>query len=317
MDNMPLVSVGIPTYNRPQGLKKTLECITNQTYTNLEIIVSDNCSSDPQVKEIIEAFTKKDKRIKYYRQETNIGPTKNFEFVLKQSTGEYFMWACDDDEWENSYIFECIRVFMKERDAVAVTTACYFVHNPTKGDRIVVKNLNTLGINSFVEKVKIFIHYMYNSPNTSFYSIYKSDILKTCRLKNYFGSDWGFILQVLQYGDFVSSTNKVLYTYFYSGISSGSLDDLKKYLQIKSMFHKYFFVSLHLPFLLIEIYQLKMISFWDRIKAMIITVYLYIRKRIYFLQVAAEISSLFKKIIHYLSQKLRKLTTLLIRKFTF
>ena len=45
----PLVSVGIPTYNRPEGLRRTLECITKQTYKNLEIIVSNNCSSGPEI----------------------------------------------------------------------------------------------------------------------------------------------------------------------------------------------------------------------------------------------------------------------------
>ena len=43
-DATPMVTVGIPTFNRPEGLERTLACITKQTYTNLEIIVSDNCS---------------------------------------------------------------------------------------------------------------------------------------------------------------------------------------------------------------------------------------------------------------------------------
>ena len=49
----PLVTVGIPTYNRPAGLERTLECIRQQSYTNLEIIVSDNCSTDVNVLPIL------------------------------------------------------------------------------------------------------------------------------------------------------------------------------------------------------------------------------------------------------------------------
>lgn len=52
MEEGPLVSVWIPCYNRPEGLKRTLECITGQTYKNLEIIVSDNCSPDPEVERV-------------------------------------------------------------------------------------------------------------------------------------------------------------------------------------------------------------------------------------------------------------------------
>ncbi|MBK7374561.1 MAG: glycosyltransferase [Chitinophagaceae bacterium] len=53
-ETTPLVTVGIPTYNRPGGLERTLACITVQTYANLEIIVSDNCSADPRVLPVLE-----------------------------------------------------------------------------------------------------------------------------------------------------------------------------------------------------------------------------------------------------------------------
>ncbi|WP_292389770.1 glycosyltransferase family 2 protein [Methanosarcina sp. UBA5] len=100
----PLVSVGIPCYNRPEGLRRTLECITGQTYKNLEIIVSDNCSPDQEVERVGRDFASKDSRIQYYRQKENIGTMPNFQFVLEKTTGEYFMWAADDDEWQPKYI---------------------------------------------------------------------------------------------------------------------------------------------------------------------------------------------------------------------
>ena len=50
--NLPLVTVGIPTYNRPKGLERTLQCILNQTYANLEIIISDNCSAPNHCKNV-------------------------------------------------------------------------------------------------------------------------------------------------------------------------------------------------------------------------------------------------------------------------
>jgi glycosyltransferase involved in cell wall biosynthesis len=103
-ENQPLVSVGIPTYNRPDGLRKTLECITQQTYTNLEIIVSDNCSPNLQVSKVIQSFAEVDHRIKHFRQSENIGAGNNFKFLLEKSSGEYFMWAADDDEWDKTYI---------------------------------------------------------------------------------------------------------------------------------------------------------------------------------------------------------------------
>jgi glycosyltransferase involved in cell wall biosynthesis len=105
---LPLVSVGIPTYNRPEGLRRTLECITSQTYANLEIIVSDNCSPDPKVKQIAHEFQEENSCVRFYRQEENKGVLFNFEFVLKQSQGKYFMWAADDDEWETQFVESCV-----------------------------------------------------------------------------------------------------------------------------------------------------------------------------------------------------------------
>ena len=99
-----LVSVGIPTFNRPDGLRRTLECITGQTYKNLEIIVSDNCSSSSETEEVVREFVSKDSRIQYYRQDFNKGAAFNFQFVLEKATGEYFMWAADDDIHEREFI---------------------------------------------------------------------------------------------------------------------------------------------------------------------------------------------------------------------
>ena len=103
-----LISVGIFTYNRPEGLKNTLEYITNQTYKNLEIIISDNCSPDSQVEKIAKEYAEKDNRIKYFKQNKNIGPVCNCKFVLQEASGEYFMWAADDDEWHPEFIEICM-----------------------------------------------------------------------------------------------------------------------------------------------------------------------------------------------------------------
>jgi glycosyltransferase involved in cell wall biosynthesis len=115
MSEQPLVSVGIPTYNRPAGLRRVLECITTQTYQNLEIIVSDNASSDSQVEKIALEFASRDGRIKYYRQEENRGAGCNFKFVLEQARGEYFIWAADDDCISENYISTLLTLLIQNR----------------------------------------------------------------------------------------------------------------------------------------------------------------------------------------------------------
>src|SRR4051794_39644277 len=103
MNRGPLVSVGVPTYNRPEGLKRAVESLINQTYSNLEIIISDNCSSNINVQGILSEFAH-DNRVKIYKQEVNRGATFNFNFPLTKTTGDYFMWLADDDWLDLNYI---------------------------------------------------------------------------------------------------------------------------------------------------------------------------------------------------------------------
>lgn len=110
----PLVSIGIPTYNRPEGLRRTIEYFICQTYQNLEIIISDNASPDKSIQDVARHFAAKDSRIKFYQQKINIGAASNFQFVLKKATGDFFVWAADDDEWKENFIESCLNSFQKE-----------------------------------------------------------------------------------------------------------------------------------------------------------------------------------------------------------
>jgi glycosyltransferase involved in cell wall biosynthesis len=112
----PLVSIGIPTYNRPNGLRRALEHITRQSYKNLEIIVSDNASPGTETRDVGEEFAKSDPRVKYFRQDINKGASFNFMFVLEKSTANYFMWAADDDYFESENLVE--RLVEKSADKV-------------------------------------------------------------------------------------------------------------------------------------------------------------------------------------------------------
>jgi glycosyltransferase involved in cell wall biosynthesis len=102
----PLVSIGIPTYNRASSyLKAALRSAVNQTYKNIEIIVSDNCSSD-NTESVVKEFN--DPRIRYYRQQENIGAVPNSNFCLKQSQGKYFLALYDDDLTDEDFVSTCM-----------------------------------------------------------------------------------------------------------------------------------------------------------------------------------------------------------------
>lgn len=118
--SIPLISVGIPTYNRPDGLRRTLSCLSQQTYSHLEIIVSDNCSPGTGTADVIAQMATQDPRIVYIRQDAQLGAAGNFRFVLRKAKGEFFMWAADDDEWKPTFVERCYNA-LKDGAASAMT----------------------------------------------------------------------------------------------------------------------------------------------------------------------------------------------------
>jgi glycosyltransferase involved in cell wall biosynthesis len=90
------VSLGLPVYNGERFVKHAIQSVLDQTFTDFELIISDNGSTD-DTPDICEEFARKDSRIRYFRQEINIGAKANFNRVFEYSRGEYFKWVAADD----------------------------------------------------------------------------------------------------------------------------------------------------------------------------------------------------------------------------
>ncbi|MFH5885735.1 glycosyltransferase [Halalkalibaculum sp. DA3122] len=102
----PFITIAIPTYNRADKyLRQTLECATRQNYENIEILVSDNCSTD-ETPEVVRSFS--DPRIKFYQQQENLGAYGNWNFLLDKARGDYFHMYHDDDRIDVDFIETCM-----------------------------------------------------------------------------------------------------------------------------------------------------------------------------------------------------------------
>jgi glycosyltransferase involved in cell wall biosynthesis len=117
MYSTPLVSVGIPTYNRAEMLHRAVESVLAQDYPNVEVVVSDNASTDGTCA-LCEEFCRRDGRVRYVRQRNNVGLVANYAEVFKLAHGDFYMALADDDWLESNYISECIRVLLEEPDLV-------------------------------------------------------------------------------------------------------------------------------------------------------------------------------------------------------
>lgn len=188
LENHPLVSVGIPTFYRPEGLKRTIESITSQTYTNLEILISDDCSPVPKTEAVVKDFQKQDKRIQYYRQTENIGPTNNFRFVLDKAHGVYFMWAADDDWFDKNYIECCLLFLLKNPDYVlAGGKLKYFDNLIEVNHKFLSMNLQK---NGCVGRVLEYYRILPSTNCSIFYGLMKSEPIKRIIIRNILGFDW-------------------------------------------------------------------------------------------------------------------------------
>lgn len=92
------IDILLATYNGEKYLKAQIDSILNQTYKNIRLIISDDCSKD-STREILKEYEQKDKRIKVFYQEKNLGYIKNFEFLLKQVENDIYMLSDQDDVW--------------------------------------------------------------------------------------------------------------------------------------------------------------------------------------------------------------------------
>ncbi len=120
-NNNPRVSIGLPVYNGENYLREALDSILAQTFEDFELIISDNASTD-RTEEICKEYAAKDRRIRYYRNEQNLGAAPNYNRVFELSRGEYFKWAAHDDVCAPEYLKRCVEVLDQDSSVVLCYT---------------------------------------------------------------------------------------------------------------------------------------------------------------------------------------------------
>jgi glycosyltransferase involved in cell wall biosynthesis len=113
----PTVSIGLPVYNGDRYLAETIESILAQTYSDLELIICDNASTDA-TREICEQLAARDHRVRYHRNTENLGAARNFNRTVELARGKYFKWNGHDDPVPPNLLEHCVAVL--ERDPTVV-----------------------------------------------------------------------------------------------------------------------------------------------------------------------------------------------------
>ncbi len=117
----PRVSIGVPIYNGEKYIRHTLDSLIAQTYPDIEIIVTDNCSTDA-TPQIIKGYAARDPRVCFVSNGANLGPARNYNRGLELARGEYFKWNPADDVCAADFVEKCVNVLDADPSVVLAYT---------------------------------------------------------------------------------------------------------------------------------------------------------------------------------------------------
>ena len=219
--NYPLVSIGIPTYNGDKRIATALTSILKQDYPNLEVIISDNCSSD-NTREVCTELCGHRRDVHYFRQKKNIGLVPNFEFVLSQASGDLFMWIADDDSLEPGILTKYVDFLTRHSDYTLVSGQIrYWMEDRAIFDE---KDLNMENGSRDIRVIQFYSKVKYGAI---YYGLMPRETAKKVPLGNRIGEDWHFLAKVAYLGKI-----KTLDCLGYNKKLNGLSKDFKQYAKI-------------------------------------------------------------------------------------
>ena len=242
--HIPKVTIGLPVYNGELSLSQSIDSVLKQSFTDFELIISDNASTDSTA-EICKNFTQLDNRVVFIRHEKNRGPYWNFNFLLEKARGMYFVWLADDDYWHPDFLLENVNVLDNHKNIVCsigkVETFDKLQENGIKEKSVkypklienyVISRRNQMisvtypVSGSYSKKVRQFL----KNPgsNSRFYGLYRKEILQKCFIKRPFIAVENVIfLNLLKYGD-LYEVDKILLYRFNQGLSTIGIISLSR-----------------------------------------------------------------------------------------
>ncbi len=205
----------MPVFNSSSTIHQAIQSVLSQDYENFELIISDNNSTDSTA-DICLYYVNLDPRVRYFRQKKFISAPENFDFVLKKSRGEFFVWAAGDDKKSRNFLRLNLNLLKKNPAAVASMSPIFFEKNEILSPVIDVGPFTEELTKRYIK----FFRVAYRSHGI-FYSLIRKSCLENCDFVKelFFGCDWAIILYLLKQGEILVANGG--YTIFgTSGISN-------------------------------------------------------------------------------------------------
>ncbi|HEY8507272.1 MAG TPA: glycosyltransferase [Steroidobacteraceae bacterium] len=204
----PLVTVGLPVYNGARFLRQALDSILGQTYDHLEVIISDNASTDDTVR-ICEEYVARDPRVRLVRHPQNIGAARNWNSLIPLARGEFFKWASSNDYIAPTMIEECLEALQKDPGAVLCAARTTIVNDDGVEARLYDHDVDALQERPSDRFAHICSNVALNNLQSG---LIRTDVLRRTSLERaYPGGDLVFIAELALYGRFVLLPKPLFY----------------------------------------------------------------------------------------------------------
>jgi glycosyltransferase involved in cell wall biosynthesis len=198
VNTKPKVSIGLPVYNAEKYLEEALDSIVAQTYTDFELIISDNASTD-RTQEICLKYAQKDPRIRYYRNEKNLGGAPNYNYTFQLAKGEYFKWAAYDDNLAPEFLSRCVEALDQKPDIILSMTETKLIDEHGKRLRNIEYGKADGDFDDPKKRFRNFL--LYNMSGNFLYSLIRTDVMAQTMLHgNFTSADLVFQAELTLYG---------------------------------------------------------------------------------------------------------------------
>jgi glycosyltransferase involved in cell wall biosynthesis len=220
MIKIPKLSIGLPVYNGERFLPAAVDSLLKQDFTDFEMIISDNASTDGTAG-ICTEYARQDCRVRYLRADVNRGASPNYRTVFEHARGQYFKWAAHDDVHLPGFLTRCVQVLDQAPPSVVLVAPRTEVIDES-GARLAndwkVECLDVRGSRPAQRVAEVLKNVEWA---TAQFGVFRADALRQTRLiDGFFAADYVLLLELALLGEIWEIPEVLFQRRFHDGIST-------------------------------------------------------------------------------------------------
>ena len=214
----PRVTIGLPIYNGQNYLAETMDSLLAQTFRDFELVISDNASTDG-TEAICRDYAARDPRVRYHRNEVNVGASANYNRTFELGRGQYFKWAAHDDLLAPTFLERCVAALDRDPAVVLAYTQAKAIDD--KG-QVVKVYPGKHHFNAPTPRERFYEFVLDPHPVVAVFGVMRRDALARTRLIGaYTGSDRPLLSELSLLGKFYEVPEQLFFYRFHEAQSWG------------------------------------------------------------------------------------------------